>query len=89
MKKRIFALLLCGALSLSLLTACGGKDADPSDTAGTQDPAFSADLAAFYQSIMDAAEEAPMMMELTGEMLDGAYPGLSGLELKQLSLIHI
>ena len=81
MKKRILSLFLLAALCCALLAACGGQNGAASDG---QDSTFGpVDLAEFYQSIMDAAAEAPAMVELTGEMLDGLYPGLSDLELKQ------
>lgn len=88
MKKRILALLLLAAMSFALLAACG-KDsgAEPSGTPsapGEQDPAFRVDLAEFYEKMMAAAQEAPMMMPLEGEMLDASYEGLSAIETKQL-----
>lgn len=79
--KRILSLALACALAFSL-TACGGKDTTPAP----QDPSFGADLNAFYTEIMDAAEEAPMMMDLAADadMLEAMYPGLGAVETKQL-----
>lgn len=93
MNRRTLSLILACALSLSLLAACGGGDkgaaSTPSGGAGSssvQDPAFGKDLTAFYNEIMAAAEEGPMMMDLAAdpEMLEAVYPGLSGVETKQL-----
>ncbi|MGN1004117.1 MAG: DUF4358 domain-containing protein [Oscillospiraceae bacterium] len=88
MKKRILALLLIAAMSLTLLAACGKNSGDePSDNPsapGEQESAFSCDLTAFYDKMMAAAQEAPMMMPMEGEMLDEAYAGLSAIETKQL-----
>ena len=82
MTKRIFALMLALAMSLTLLAGCGSKDNTNDDN--KQDPAFSMDLEKFYKNMMAAAQEAPMMSALEGEMLDNAYPGLSAIETKQL-----
>ena len=51
-----------------------------------QDPSFGKDLSAFYNEIMAAAEEGPMMMDLAAdaEMLEAMYPGLGKVETKQL-----
>ncbi len=72
MIKRITALALTVLLALSLC-ACGAR----------QEEAFSADLAAFYETLYQG-DDAPMMMPLEDEeMLDYVYPGLSDIELKQ------
>ena len=62
--KRTVSMLLALCLVLTL-TACGGKQKD----------AFSTDLAAFYESQVN--DEFPMMMELTDDMIEGIYPGLT------------
>ena len=86
--KRIFALMLACAMTLSLV-ACGSKD--KTDNGGTsapttQAPAFGKDLTAFYTEIMEAAEEGPFMMDLASdpEMLEVMYPGLKDVATKQL-----
>lgn len=62
------------ALSLVLsLGACGEKK-----------DAFSLDLTAFYEE--NVGDDFPMMMELTEEMAEGYYPGLSAIERKQTVL---
>lgn len=80
MTKRIFALMLALAMSLTLLAGCGSKDSADDQ----QDAAFSVHLSGFYENMMAAAQEAPMMSALEGEMLDNAYPGLSDIKTKQL-----
>ena len=77
MTKRIVSLLLVAAMSFTLFAGCGKKEEAPAD------PQFGADLEAFYNQMMEAAAEAPMMMPAEGEMLDAFYPGLSAIELKQ------
>ncbi|MBR4304130.1 MAG: DUF4358 domain-containing protein [Clostridia bacterium] len=54
--------------------------------AGTQEPAFSKDLTQFYTDMMNAAGEAPMMMDLAADkdMLEMYYAGLKNIETKQL-----
>ncbi len=91
MTKRILSLILAGALCVGLLAGCSGKDDnadkpadDPSVSQGVDtDPAVSVDLQAFYDKMMNAAVEPPMMMPLEGEMLEGFYPGLSAIDTKQ------
>lgn len=80
MTKRIFALLLVLAMSLTLLAGCGSKSS-ADDQQGT---VFSVDLSKFYEDMMAAAQESPFMSALEGEMLDNAYPGLSDIKTKQL-----
>jgi len=81
--KRIFATILACAMALSI-TACGGDK--PAASTPSQDPSFSKDLTAFYEEIMNAAEEGPFMMDLAAdpEMLEVMYPGLGEVETKQL-----
>ncbi len=78
--KKMIALVLALMLALSLV-ACGGNK-----TETPNDPAFSADLAAFYEQMMNAAEEGPFMMNLLeeAEIMDFYYPGLKDIETKQL-----
>ena len=82
--KRIFAIALACVMTLSL-AACGGGD-KPAASTPSQEPSFGADLTAFYNEIMSAAEEGPMMMDLAAdaEMLEVMYPGLGAIETKQL-----
>lgn len=68
--RRITALVLALCMALTL-TACGGKKAD----------GFTADLAAFYEGLVN--DEFPMMMEMTDDLLGGFYPGLTEIERKQ------
>ena len=93
MNKRIFALMLALVMSFTLLAACGSKDSGSANenTPSTpdtevQEPSFGADLNKFYNDMMAAAEEAPMMMDLSAdaEMLESMYPGLGAVETKQL-----
>ena len=95
MKKRVFALLLIAAMSVSLLAGCGSKTETPetpdttpevSAPVESEKPAFSADLAEFYNKIMAAAEEGPFMMDIAAEaeMLEMTYPGLKDIATKQL-----
>ena len=74
MKKMIAAVL---ALTMAFaLVACGGN--------GGQSQAEAPDLQAYYDDFMASlGENAPMMMEIEGDMLETAYPGLSGYTLKQ------
>ncbi len=70
--KKMISLVLAAVMALSLC-ACGAP----------KEEAFSADLAAFYETLYQG-DEAPMMMPVEGdEMLDFTYPGLSDIELKQ------
>lgn len=65
--------LLCALSMLMVLCACGAKQK-------TESP----DLTAFYTSLTERyGEDFPASAELTGEQLDGSYPGLSDLKLKQ------
>ena len=85
MNKRILAMAMAVVCALTMLTACGGKK-EPAASAPAQDPAFGADLTAFYNDIMNAAEEGPFMMDLAAdaELLEAMYPGLGSVETKQL-----
>ena len=76
MKKRMLSLFLLAALSLTLLTACGGKK---------EDSAKSVDLAGFYTSITEKYE-TPMAEALPDDVLPTFYPGLENIALKQQAL---
>ena len=68
--KRIFTIALSLVLMLSM-AACGSQQEAP-------------DLAAYYNSFMESlGDEAPMMMEMTDDLLDSFYPGLTDYELNQ------
>ena len=84
MNKRILAMMMAVVCALTMLTACGSKE----ETTPAPDSAFSVDLNRFYTEIMDAAEEGPMMMDLTAdaELMEVMYPGLGAVETKQLEL---
>ena len=68
--KQIVALVLALTAALAL-TACGG---------GTQE---APDLSAYYEDFMASLTETPMMMDVTDDLVEGLYPGLSSYELKQ------
>ena len=81
--KKLFAVLLASLLVLSL-TACGGKS---DDSAGSDSAPADLNLEDVYQSLLDQqpkdADELVMLPESSPDILDGFYPGLSDLELKQ------
>ena len=96
MMKKLIALALALVLAVSLV-ACGPKTPatesqtpssapEASQAPEVQGPSFSKDLTAFYTELMNAAEQAPMMMELAADpdMLEMTYPGLKDIETKQL-----
>ena len=72
--KKLFALVLAFAMTMTVLTACGSKNNQAS---------AEVNLEAFYQTIFTDPENAPAMSPMEGEMLDAFYPGLTALELKQ------
>ena len=72
--KKIFALALAFAMTMTLLAGCGSK-------AGQN--AANVDLQEFYQTIFTDPENTPAMGAMEGEMLDAFYPGLTAVELKQ------
>ena len=82
MNKRILAMAMAVVCALTMLTACGSKE----QSVPTQEPSFGADLTAFYNDIMNAAEEGPFMMDVAAEaeMLEMIYPGLKDIQTKQL-----
>jgi len=94
MMKKLTALALAAVLAFSLI-ACGSKT--PGSAEGTnppevstapevQEPSFSVNLTEFYNNMMNAAGEAPMMADNAAdpEMLEYIYPGLKDIETKQL-----
>ena len=74
--KKIFAVLLTLTLVLSL-AACGKTDGGAAQTAP--------DLNQYFEDFMSSLgeENAPAMMDLEGQFLDAAYPGLSEFQTKQ------
>ena len=68
--KRILALVLALTAALAL-AACGEKAAQAPD------------LNAFYEDYMASLEEAPMMMDVTDDVVETFYPGLGSISLKQ------
>lgn len=77
MSKKLTSLVLAALMVLSL-AACG------SSSGKNETPAFSADLAAFYDTILvEEKAEGLALQEVTGEYLEASYPGLTDLELKQ------
>lgn len=89
MKKKFLALALALTLVLSL-AACGGKPSQDAPGSGAPEvtepehpaPQEDVDLSAFYDTLLSESEW-PELMALEGELLDGLYPGLSDLSLKQ------
>ena len=75
--KKIFAVLLTLTLVLSL-AACGKKSGGEAETAAP-------DLNQYFEDFMSSLgeENAPAMMDLEGQFLDAAYPGLSEFQTKQ------
>ena len=73
--KRIVSVGLAVILVFALI-ACGGTNDSQTNPAP--------DLQQYYDDFMASlGNEAPMMVEIEGDMLDAAYPGLSGYTLKQ------
>lgn len=89
MMKRMTLLLLALAMTVGLLTACGG-----SDTGDTGTESSDVDLEALYNGwceTYDWTEDAQsgsgnsmLLMNVEGETLEGYYPGLADLASKQL-----
>ena len=68
MKFRAMALTLAVVLSLGVLTACGKGEDEQVQAPGLQ---------AYYDDFMTSlGDEAPMMLEITDELVAGVYPGL-------------
>ena len=86
--KKMTLFLLALTMTVGLLSACGGKTGD----AGTE--TTDVDLEALYNSWAEEyhwAEDAEnsqegdlLLTDLEGEMLEGYYPGLTELDIKQL-----
>ena len=80
--KKLMAMMMAALLVLSL-AACGGK----ADASGKEDAVpENLDLNEVYQALMDLQPEddAPVMLpESNPEIIDGFYPGLSDITLKQ------
>lgn len=81
-RNRLFTLLLVGALSLSLLTACGKKEEDKK-----------VDLAAFAQTLTENYQISgfleridPEDAEMGAIMLDNFFPGLKDMDLEQVEI---
>ena len=72
--KKILSLGLALALTLTMLAGCTGGSKKTADV----------NLEEFYQTIFTDPDNAPAMMPLEGEMLEGFYPGLAEVELKQV-----
>lgn len=74
--KKIFTVLLAVTLVLSLV-ACGSKSGSPDQDAP--------DLNRYFEDFMSGLgeENAPAMMDLEGQYLEAAYPGLSAYQTKQ------
>ena len=68
--KRILALIVALTAALAL-AACGEKAAQAPD------------LNAFYEDYMASLDEAPMMMDVTDDVVETFYPGLGSISLKQ------
>lgn len=72
--KKILSLGLALTMVLTLLAGCGSKDAQKTADVNLEE---------FYETIFTDPENTPAMMPLDAEMLEGFYPGLSAIELKQ------
>lgn len=73
MLKKVTSIVLAAVLALSL-TACGSKQ----DAEAPQ----SIDLNEFYATLFQG-EDSPAMSEVTEDMLEDLYPGLTAIERKQ------
>ena len=73
--KKLTALLLALVMTLAL-AACGGEKAQEAP-----------DLNTVYEDFIASLDEAPMMMDVTDDVVETFYPGLSAIELKQSVLV--
>ena len=73
--KKLTALLLALVMTLAL-AACGGEKAQEAP-----------DLNIVYEDFIASLDEAPMMMDVTDDVVETFYPGLSAIELKQSVLV--
>lgn len=75
--KRLMSVVLAAALALSL-TACGKANGGNQNA----DQPQSIDLTEFYATLFQG-EDSPAMSEVTEDMLEDLYPGLTAIERKQ------
>ena len=73
--KKLTALLLALVMTLAL-AACGGEKAQEAP-----------DLNTVYEDFIASLDEAPMMMDVTDDVVETFYPGLGGVSLKQSVLV--
>ena len=73
--KKLTALLLALVMTLAL-AACGGEK--------TQE---APDLNTVYEDFIASLDEAPMMMDVTDDVVETFYPGFSAIEFKQSVLV--
>ena len=73
--KKLTALLLALVMTLAL-AACGGEKAQEAP-----------DLNIVYEDFIASLDEAPMMMDVTDDVVETFYPGLSSISLKQSVLV--
>ena len=73
--KKLTALLLALVMTLAL-AACGGEKAQEAP-----------DLNIVYEDFIASLDEAPMMMDVTDDVVETFYPGLSSTSLKQSVLV--
>ena len=62
MKKRIISLLLCAAMTVSMLAGCGSKTEAPAENAGAETPA---DAVTLKVAAIETAYGADMWKEVT------------------------
>lgn len=73
--KKVLSFFLVLALALGM-TACG--------SGGGKDAAETPDLQAYYDDLMTSlGDNAPMMMEVTDDLVESMYPGLSSYTFNQ------
>ena len=85
--KRWMTLALSALLTVSLLTACGGREEGTAEDAQVALNSLYAGWAEEYHWTEDAAsstEEDLLMMNVEGETLESYYPGLADLATEQL-----
>ena len=80
--KKIFALALAAAMSLSVLVGCGSKEAEGTNKEVDLNETYAAIEEAMIEKL-GGEENAPMLDTIEGELLDNLYPGLNDLGLKQ------
>ena len=73
--KKLTALLLALVMTLAL-AACGGEKAQEAP-----------DLNIVYEDFIASLDEAPIMMDVTDDVVETFYPGLSSISLKQSVLV--